>query len=78
MRIWKNNPPECVDVEIAQTLGRCLFSKYGNSALRRFILTISTSSGWNVWTIVPLGFGNSTDDEISTLFFQSFSRVPLS
>lgn len=30
MGIWKNNPPECADVEIAQMLGRCLFGKYGN------------------------------------------------
>lgn len=30
MRIWKNNSPECLDIVIAQQLGRCLFCEYGN------------------------------------------------
>ena len=56
MRIGKNNPPECLDIEIAQMLGRCLFCEYGNFRIAQ----IDSYYIYKLWAecvnFFPLGF----------------------
>ena len=76
MRNGKNNPPERADMEAVQRPERCIPVNAEISALHRYTLAISTSSGRNVWIIVFLDLPIFRRRNF-TLLARSFLRVPL-